>query len=93
MIKYQPGTVMPDEYNWQEQFALENVFVAFSMMDVGKVRGLAIAYEKLEAEVIKWKKEVIKWQDTNTELEAENERLREHIALLEEDIRCYQADL
>jgi len=29
----------------------------------------------------------------NIVLQKENEKLREHIELLEEDIRCYQADL
>jgi chromosome segregation ATPase len=51
-IKYQAGTVDPSEYNWEEQFSFEGVIEPFIKMDVGKVRGLAIALERSEAEVV-----------------------------------------
>ena len=47
MIKLEPGTVMPDEYDWQDQFNFKGVYEPYILMDVGKVRGLAIAYEEL----------------------------------------------
>jgi hypothetical protein len=50
-IKYQAGTVDPSEYNWEEQFSFEGVIEPFLKMDVGKVRGLAIALERSEAQV------------------------------------------
>jgi cell division protein FtsB len=64
-IKYQPGTVMPDEYNWQEQFAFEDVLEPYIEMDIGKVRGLAIA--------------LIEAQERIAGLEAENKRLRDKV--------------
>jgi len=48
-IKIEPGTVMPYEWNWQEDFSFEGVFEPFIKMDVGKVRGLAAAYQNLLA--------------------------------------------
>lgn len=62
MIKLQPGTVMPDEYDWEEQFSFESFIDPFIQMDVGKVRGLAIAYQEAQAKI--------------KEIEAENERLK-----------------
>ena len=50
-IKYQAGTVDPSEYNWEEEFSFDGVIEPFIKMDVGKVRGLAIALERSEAEV------------------------------------------
>ena len=50
MIKREPGTVDPSEYNWKDHFALEGIIEPFIKMDVGKVRGLAIAVEELQAE-------------------------------------------
>ena len=52
MIKYQAGTIDPSEYNWEEQFSFEDEMEPFITMDVGKVRGLAIALERSEAEVV-----------------------------------------
>jgi hypothetical protein len=38
-----PGDVAPQEYNWQEQFGSLDPADGFVALDVGKVRGLAIA--------------------------------------------------
>ena len=65
MIKYEAGTVHPDEYNWREQFALEGVIEPSIKMDVGKVRGMAIALDEALAK--------------KAELKAECERLKEAI--------------
>ena len=51
MIERKPGTVMPNEYDWESQFSLNEVIEAFAVMDVGKVRGLAIAYQELEGKI------------------------------------------
>ena len=50
-IKYQAGTVDPSEYSWEKEFSFDGVIEPFIKMDVGKVRGLAIALERSEAEV------------------------------------------
>lgn len=42
------GDVAPDEYNWQEQFGSLDPADGFVPLDVGKVRGLAIALHELQ---------------------------------------------
>ena len=65
-IKYQPGTIMPDEYDWQEQFSLDPSNVGhdpYISMDVGKVRGLAIAHQSLRAELERKEAELAKYRE------------------------------
>jgi len=50
-IKYQAGTVLPEEYDWKEEFSLEGIIIPYVMMDVGKVRGLAIALEEAQDKI------------------------------------------
>ena len=51
LIICKPGTVMPCEYNWQEQFAFDEEISPFVQMDVGKVRGLAIALQSQQKRI------------------------------------------
>ena len=78
-IKRQPGTVAPWEYDWKSEFSFYDIHAPYISMDVGKVRGLAIAYQeslkeieniKAELEKVKTERErlgvlAIKLCDTN----------------------------
>jgi len=61
-IKYQPGCVRPEEYDWQEQFSSLGALAPFTLVDTGKVLGLALAYQELK-------------ESDYAALEAENKRL------------------
>lgn len=45
-LKWQPGVIDPEEYNWREQFAELNTLQPLTMMDTGKVLGLALALDE-----------------------------------------------
>jgi hypothetical protein len=64
MIKRCAGTVSPDEYNWKEQFSLDPSEIGvdpYILMDVGKVRGLAIALEEAEKRIAELEKKNTFW--------------------------------
>lgn len=43
-----PGTIWPREYNWESNLApILNSTRAYAEMDIGKIRGLALAHKEL----------------------------------------------
>ncbi len=50
-LKRQPGTVFPDEYDWESQFATLDTALPYMDLDTGKVLGLALAYKQHQSEL------------------------------------------
>lgn len=75
-IKYQAGTVMPDEYDYVRDFNALDTTIPYTEMDTGKVLGLAIAHQQKDAEIAELVKFIDEWKEYLPEYEAE-EKARE----------------
>jgi ATP-dependent exoDNAse (exonuclease V) alpha subunit len=91
LIKVEPGTVWPYEYNWQEQFAevLNDNTEPVVSVDTGKLRGLVLSYVETQQAVAILHKERTDLIKTVAELFNKNQEMYQQLSALESKPRPF----